>query len=116
MDWRGEAEPGLAVMLISASVVGSDMVIAATPVATVGLHCLARRFQRASANRTDEATVLDEIGQLALRFPTIAPDGGEFAYQVPGGRWCGHVVESCDNHVVVVARTFLDADAPAMAA
>jgi hypothetical protein len=112
LQWRGDYEPGLAVMLFVASVSGGDMLLAAWTVAVASLHAVARRYQRAPAT---DATVLAEIGELALRFPEIAPAGGEFMLPVPGGVWCGHVIESRDDQVIVVARTFLD-HAPAIAA
>ena len=100
-------------MLFTATVSRSDMLLAAWTVAVASLHAIARRFQRAPGT---DAQVLEEIGQLALRFPTIAPAGGDFVFAVSGGTWCGHVIESRTDQVIVVARTFLDADAPAMAA
>jgi hypothetical protein len=111
-------ESGVVVVLTVASVIGTAMALQRSTVAALSLHCLARRFQRASRDRSDEALIIDEIGDLALRFPKLAPDGGDFVWPVPGGhgRWCGHVIETRRDEVVIVARTFLDADTPAMAA
>jgi hypothetical protein len=114
LEWHGDYEPGLAVMLITASVSGADLVLSAWTIAVASLHAIARRYQRGSG--TTDAKVLEEIGQLALGFPTIAPDGGDFTFPVSGGLWCGHVVETRNNQVVLAARTFIDADAPALAA
>jgi hypothetical protein len=111
LDWDAEAgaEDGIAVMSVYAFASHTSMVLHCMPVVVVGLHCLGRRFQRSPTSFATEATVLAEIGELAIRGPD-GMEGGEFAFPVPGGEWRGHVIESKDNQTVVVARTYIDAD------
>jgi hypothetical protein len=107
---EGDFEDAVAVVLISASVVGRDMVIAAHPIVTASLHAIARKFER---GRSAEAALLAELGELALcNFAAIADAGGDFSHAVAGGHWLGHVVEGKKGEVVVSLRTFLAADAP----
>jgi hypothetical protein len=115
LDWVGDAEPGLAVMLIEAGIANGTMMLVATPVAIVLLHCLARRYQRAPA-RADDATIIVEIGKLTFGYSQLAPGGGDFRFAVPGGEWRGHIVETKAGNVLLVARTFLDAGSSRLAA
>jgi hypothetical protein len=113
-EYRGigwaDVEPGLVVVLFCAGVVGTAMALRASTIATFGLHALARRYQRAPRGQTVEPLILAEIGEVALRFPTIAPAGGDFIWPVQGGSWRGDVIESTAGEVCLTIRTFIDAD------
>lgn len=86
--WDDEAhEPGVA---IRAYVLDIDLerrrsAFTAEPLASVGLHALARRFER--GRRTTDADVLDELVVIA---GFEAGAGDSFAIPVPTGRWVGH--------------------------
>jgi hypothetical protein len=70
----------------------------------IGLHALARRYERGS-QRTD-AAVLRDLVPLALAYPEIARARGEFAIPLSGGgRWIGTVGSPTD--AVAVVRTFV---------
>jgi hypothetical protein len=116
MGWEEDGyEDGLAVMSLCAFAGGYSMVLNAMPLLVCGLHCLARRYQRSPSSMCDDATILAEIGNLALQFPKMVDTAAEFAFPVAGGSWRGHVVESKDNHTVVVCRTFIDGAAAPLA-
>jgi hypothetical protein len=66
-------------VLIRTVVAGRKMAITTSPIASISLHAVARRFQR--SRRTTEETVLQELGRLALRrYPETADAGGEFSW------------------------------------
>jgi hypothetical protein len=72
-------------------------------IAGVGLHALARRFER-GGDRTD-ATVLADILALIDGYEAAVAAGGEFEIAVPGGgRWIGAVAP---GEAVAIVRTFL---------
>jgi hypothetical protein len=111
---QGDFEEAIAVVLIVAQVAGHNMVLTSTPVITASLHAVARRFER---SRVTEEAAITELGQLALdNYARVAPEGGEFRLPVKDGAWLGHMIEGRLGEVVISLRTFLDTDAPAMAA
>jgi hypothetical protein len=78
-----------------------------TLIADVGLHALARRFER-GADRSEEA-VLHDLAPLAREHRGIAEHGGEFAIPATsGGRWIGSVTIVKGARVLAV-RTFIAA-------
>jgi hypothetical protein len=69
--------------------------------AALGLHSLARRYQRGS-KRTDEA-VINDLRTLATACPPALANGGEFRIPVADdGVWVGAVADRC-----LLVRTFL---------
>jgi hypothetical protein len=74
-------------------------------VADIGLHALARRFER-GADR-DDAAVLSDVTVLGPAWRAAAEAGGEFGIAVPsGGRWIGSVTRVRGEPVLAV-RTFV---------
>jgi hypothetical protein len=75
------------------------------PLAQVGLHAIARRFQR-GVDRT-AAAVLRDLAPLAQAWPATIEGGREFEIPVAiGGRWIGAVMQAADVPVLLV-RTFV---------
>lgn len=78
------------------------------PMASLGLHALARRFER--GRRTCDANVLADLVVIA---GFRAEGGGPFAIPVSAGRWVGRPCEITHNGkqvLVNAVRTFLDGD------
>ena len=83
-EWQGASEYAVYLLSIEIGVLRGRMNINAKRLAVVGLHALARRYERGSG-QTDDALLFD-IGALAQH---PLPDG-EFAFPIPtGGRWVG---------------------------
>jgi hypothetical protein len=77
----------------------------ALPLAHVGLHAIARRFQR-GIDRAAVA-VLRDLAPLAQAWPATIDGGQEF--EIPtgtGGRWIGAVMQAAEVPVLLV-RTFI---------
>jgi hypothetical protein len=72
--------------------------------ATLGLHALARRYER-GADRRDLA-VLRDVLPIALAAPAALRAGGEFEVGAGDGRWIGSVMD-CDRRSCLVVRTFV---------
>jgi hypothetical protein len=105
LDWR-EDEPAVALVLHALHIAPA----AKPPVfrehhqtlAALGLHALARHYQRA-AMPSDEAVIRD-LTALATACPTVLLKGGEFSIPVADeGMWIGAVAES----KYLLVRTFL---------
>jgi hypothetical protein len=101
-SWPGDDEPALAIIVDHLGIAPpAPLRESSTMLASLGLHALARRFQR-GADRSDDAVKADLLA-LAHAAPDAVIDGGEFEIATPsGGRWVGAVV---DTYALV--RTFL---------
>jgi hypothetical protein len=101
--WVGDDEPALAVVLHHVGIAPpAPLRESATMLASLGLHALARRYQR-GADRSDDAIKADLLA-LAHAAPGAVIDGGGFEIATPsGGCWIGAVVDS--RYCLV--RTFL---------
>jgi hypothetical protein len=72
-------------------------------IAGVGLHALARRYQR-GADRTDTA-VLGDLLPIATDYRAVARAKGEFSIPAGGGSWIG----ACGPFdAVAIVRTFVE--------
>lgn len=90
--WSGDDEPALAVVLHHVGIAPpAPTRESVTMIAALGLHALARRFQR-GADRSD-AAVLADLVELALRAPDAVAAGGEFEVATPNGRWVGATID-----------------------
>jgi len=99
-----EEEPAFAVMLRTVAIAPPEFVETTRLLAAVGLHGLARRFER-GADRTDDA-VLRDLLPLACGCPAAIRAGGDFAIPVPGtGAWIGAIAA---DGATALARTFVD--------
>jgi hypothetical protein len=103
--WVGDDEPALAIVLHHVGIAPpAPLRESSTMLASLGLHALARRYQRGADQSID--AVLADLRELAVRAPDAVIAGGEFEVATPsGGRWIGAVV---DRRYALV-RTFLDA-------
>jgi hypothetical protein len=107
MSWPGWAEGELALALVLRTIMLRPPAFfeVTVPLAQVGLHAIARRFQR-GVDRT-AAAVLRDLVPLAQAWPATIDGGREFEIPVAiGGRWMGAVMESADAPVLLV-RTFV---------
>jgi len=99
-------EPALSLMLRDVRIVPPDFRETAALLAIVGLHALARRYERCHV-RTDPA-VLRDLAPVGRSYADAVGRGGEFAIQTAGGgRWIGAVMASGDAPVLAV-RTFVE--------
>jgi hypothetical protein len=97
-----EDEPGLAVALYDLIISPPRFSERMRPIAVLGLHALARRYQR-SLDRTD-AGVLANIRPLANGGLAAIKTPGEFSIQAPGGgRWVSSVQP---GDKILLIRTF----------
>jgi hypothetical protein len=104
--WDGD-EPALALRSVAAALAPPAFALSETLVAGVGLHALARRFERGEGR--DEASVLRDLAPLATAHRVVCEVGGEFRVAAPGGgRWVG-TVTSVGGERVLVVRTFVAA-------
>jgi hypothetical protein len=98
-----EDEPALGVMLRTVAVAPPTFEEKALLIVGVGLHALARRYER-GADRADRA-VLADLLPIAVGYPALIRARGEFAVPVRGGgRWIGAVSA---GDAVALVRTFL---------
>jgi hypothetical protein len=102
-DAWAEDELALALLVRSITIRPPEFVETNHRIAGLGLHALARRYQRA-APRTDRA-VLADLVPLAEGYPSAVAAGGEFEIATPGGgRWVGAVAP---GSAVAIVRTFI---------
>jgi hypothetical protein len=82
-------EPAIAITVVTASVTKKDgWVYAWEEPVTLGLHALARRYERGGRDRSDAAILAD----LAALIRVAAEQEGDLAeIPVPSGRWRGRV-------------------------
>jgi hypothetical protein len=76
----------------------------AAMLAVLGLHALARRYQRGYENTDD--SVLRDLAPIGREFVAAAATFGEFKIPAGGGRWIGAVANSNGSPVLAV-RTFI---------
>jgi hypothetical protein len=101
-----DAEPALAITLYDLAVAPPSFSEKLIPLSVIGLHALARRYQR-GADYSD-AAVLDDLRVLARDGLAAFKAGGEFAIPAPsGGRWIGAVRP--EDRVVII-RTYFGND------
>ena len=103
-DWTGEAE--LAIGIWSTAVISKPPQFAfeRTLLADVGLHALARRYER-GAGRDDDA-VLRDLAVLSHASKGAIDKGGEFAIPAGEGKWIGSVTTVKGSPALGV-RTFM---------
>jgi hypothetical protein len=95
-DWV-ENEPAIGIALRSVVIAPPAFEEAHVGIAAVGLHALARRYQRG----TDRAVLFDLLG-LATRVPQIVRTDGEYTIETQdGGGWVGSFDAQRDNTLVV---------------
>jgi hypothetical protein len=99
------AEPAIALSMVV--VTAPPFEEAGAVLAEVGLHALARRYERAPPNA--DADVLRDIKAPARHYDFDAAGAAEFAVPTPcGGRWIGAVRRATGAETPVFAvRTFL---------
>jgi len=110
--WREDAgEPALAIMRATFTVSAGRFESDTLRLASVPLHALARRFQRAR-DVSDAATRAD-LAALAVPRPDMLAAGGEFAVPLSDGQWVGTVAEIEDRGEpvpILAVRSFIAAD------
>jgi hypothetical protein len=104
-EWGGQKEPGVCLFANTLDVAPGRLTGMSPIMATIGLHALARLYQRARPR--DDAEVLQD---LALLFD-VAP--GQDAVVTPRGRWALQwrtirVLSTREHKHMVCARTFLE--------
>jgi hypothetical protein len=72
--------------------------------AVIGLHALARRYERGRAGGT---ALFEDLWALARAFPETIRAAGQFRVAVPGGAWVGLVMADPDGRRSLTVRTFL---------
>jgi hypothetical protein len=93
--WTGSVEPAVALLLIGIELRRHRLQATKSTVATVGIHALARRFQR-GFDTTDE-TIFAEFRAIAGVSPGITDAGTDFRIPVSDGVWAGGVATVTDD-------------------
>jgi hypothetical protein len=99
--------PDSAVAIVSTSVICAPPRFAERRlVADIGLHALARRYQRSTG--WDDGAVLRDLLPLANAWGAVIAEGGDFAIPAAGGgRWIGSATLVRDAPVLAV-RTYIE--------
>ena len=103
-DWDAD-ELALSIWLRSIRIRPPECRETTTFLAVVGLHALARRFER--GERRADAAVLRDLAPVGRGYPAAVAAGVEFAIPAGTGRWIGAVMQASGAPVLAV-RTFLD--------
>jgi hypothetical protein len=112
--WRDDAkEPGVSLTAICLEIAPHRFRFDMLTIASVSLHCLSRRYQRGMA--ITDADVFADLRSLAQAHGKLdrAQPGEDFTVQVADGKWVGSCTMITGNGPVLMARTFLDAEAVA---
>lgn len=102
-EWRSAVERGISIRRILVRVRRGGADLDVRTIASVGLHALARRYQRTRA--ADDDAVLADLAALAEH----ASEEDEFRCTVPTGEWIGNLA-AAGGRPVLLARTFADHD------
>lgn len=109
-DGRDGDDPGIALIVRSVSL-GQAPTDDTRIIAVVGLHALARRFERAIAGKRDEKAALRDLAalcDLAAWKPGLRGLVAEFDIAAPGGGfWRGSVMKFQDGAPAAAVRTFV---------
>ncbi len=90
-----------------------DLAEGAADIAELGLHSLARRFER--GRPADDGAVLRDVRAMARGYLNANDPSGEFTVETPCGRWFGAVTIPAgegDHPGVLTVRTFIDREVP----
>lgn len=109
VDWN-EFEPSVAVALSAVAMsVPAEFTLATTPIAVVGLHALARRYERGS-DRSDGA-VLRDLSVFGRAWPEAALEPDFAIPALRGGTWMSTmsvITNAAAARPVLAIRTFVD--------
>lgn len=110
-SWADDAlDPDIGIMRIELQAQSwGPAFVAGNLIASLCLHSLGRRFQRGI--RTDDATILAELKQIALCQPDIVEANGAFSIPGDGGSWVGEVGQR-DAMPMLAIRSFVPPGAP----
>jgi hypothetical protein len=104
--WAND-EPGVSVLLLSLGTGTGKVAVEVRPVATLGLHALARRYQRGEGR--DHPDIMRDLAYLAT-----PPAGSADAVATGSGFWLGGVVwadDDCGRRIRLRSvRTFIAAE------
>jgi hypothetical protein len=108
-EWDGGDEPALSIEMIA---IGTHpLTIGRELIADIGLHALARRYERSRPN--DDGSVILDLAPLGCRWASTVKQGGEFAIAAArgGGHWKG-VLSRVEGRLlpVLMVRTFVVQD------
>jgi hypothetical protein len=103
--WEAD-EPALSLVLRDVRIEVPAYRETTATLAIVGLHALARRFERGSGR--GDVAIMRALAPLGRAYPGAIKGGGEFAIEAAGGgRWIGAVMMQGTAPVLAV-RTFVD--------
>jgi hypothetical protein len=100
-----ETEPGLMLVLRSFALRPGEQLFEERPLAILGLHAIARRFERGDRN---EHQVIADTLPLGRAFPQQLRSG-EVEFEIPapsGGRWIGAMMQFAGRPILTV-RTYI---------
>jgi hypothetical protein len=110
-DWdEGDVETAIVITSLTLIVSPELFRFGNTPVASVPLHALARRFQRGWD--VSDAAVRADLAALACPCPDVLASGGEFTVPLADGCWVGTVTEieaRGEPARILVVRSFIGA-------
>jgi hypothetical protein len=84
--WSASTD-GMLITLIGASVANGKLTVRAVIISTVGMHALARRYER---GRRDDASVFDDLSTLAFNYPDLIETADRWNCYVGDGTWTGY--------------------------
>jgi hypothetical protein len=102
--WDQDDEPALSLVLRTVAIVPPQFREHEMVLVEVGLHALARRFERGVP---DDAEIGDDFNSLGRAYPDVVRQGGEFRIPVADGSWRGVLARAADKQPAMVVRTFV---------
>jgi hypothetical protein len=108
---EGASEPCLVVIVSALIVSAGYFKFTNALAASVSLHALARRYQRARDN--SDAAIRADLAALACPVDDVSDASGEFAVQTLDGQWIGEATDTDDRgkvKCILAARTFISSE------
>ena len=96
-------EPGICLVHATLRVAPHVCLLESQVICSVGLHALARRYQRSAD--ISRSAIYDDVAALAAA--PVDGDGNEIEVRTKHGRWLCLLVHLTERQRVAIARTFL---------
>jgi hypothetical protein len=107
-SWEGRTEEGVGIRLLKMRIAPAMFLGDFLPAADIGLHALARRFQR--GRRSGLTALREDFVALAAVYPQVVTAMGDFPVEVEGGVWLTNVMCDDERRPCLVVRTFVARD------
>lgn len=105
LPFWSDDEPGLSIVLLTVAIVPPLYAEADATMVAIGLHALARRFER---GEPAEAAVLRDLFPLVQAYPrAVEALAADFPVEVTGGHWRCTIMTEGEGARVLAVRTFI---------